>query len=80
MPRYVAWSHAEFNTQALNLLLDVDTPWTLVVQDPSGLSEFSDMSKVEVGEYEHPVEGQATTEANEAAAQVAALDVQDRAE
>lgn len=36
------------------MLLDVDTPWTLVVQDPSGLSEFSDMSKVELGEYTEP--------------------------
>ncbi len=60
--------------QALNVLLDVDTPWTLVVHDPSGLSELSDMSKVEVGEYQEPVEeGQAT----EAAAEVAALSVQD---
>lgn len=32
----------------LNKLLDVDEPWTWVVHDPSGLSTFSDMSKVEV--------------------------------
>eukprot|EP00197_Chlamydomonas_leiostraca_P002244 CAMPEP_0202858614 /NCGR_PEP_ID=MMETSP1391-20130828/1068_1 /ASSEMBLY_ACC=CAM_ASM_000867 /TAXON_ID=1034604 /ORGANISM="Chlamydomonas leiostraca, Strain SAG 11-49" /LENGTH=208 /DNA_ID=CAMNT_0049537547 /DNA_START=138 /DNA_END=764 /DNA_ORIENTATION=+ len=32
----------------LNTLLDVDEPWTWVVHDPSGLSEFGDMSKVEV--------------------------------
>ncbi|KAI9106299.1 hypothetical protein DFS34DRAFT_645092 [Phlyctochytrium arcticum] len=34
----------------LNALLDVPAPWTCVVQDPSGISEFSDMSGVEIGE------------------------------
>ncbi|KAJ9524652.1 hypothetical protein V8C86DRAFT_2528284 [Haematococcus lacustris] len=34
----------------LNRLLDVDTPWTWVVVDPSGLSQFSDMSEVKVEE------------------------------
>lgn len=32
----------------LNKLLDVDRPWTWIVHDPSGLSDFTDMSKVEV--------------------------------
>lgn len=65
--------------QALNVLLDVDTPWTLVVQDPSGLSEFSDMSKVEVGEYEEPAapDAGAADGAAEATEQVANLTLQD---
>jgi hypothetical protein len=33
---------------SLNQLLDVDEPWTWVLHDPSGLSEFSDMTNVEV--------------------------------
>lgn len=34
--------------EQLNVLLDVDHPWTWILHDPSGLSEFSDMSNVEV--------------------------------
>jgi hypothetical protein len=34
--------------EELNRLLDVDTPWTCIVHDPSGLSEFGDMDQVEV--------------------------------
>lgn len=32
--------------EQLNKLLDVDEPWTWVVHDPSGLSQFSDMEGV----------------------------------
>ncbi len=34
----------------LNKLLDVDEPWTWIVHDPSGLSEFSDMEPITVEE------------------------------
>lgn len=52
------------------MLLDVDTPWTLVVQDPSGLSEFSDMTKVEVGEYDEPKEESGAADAEATAEQI----------
>ncbi len=34
--------------EQLNKLLDVDEPWTWVCHDPSGLSDFSDMTDVQV--------------------------------
>eukprot|EP00199_Chlamydomonas_sp_CCMP681_P005371 CAMPEP_0119108350 /NCGR_PEP_ID=MMETSP1180-20130426/13904_1 /TAXON_ID=3052 ORGANISM="Chlamydomonas cf sp, Strain CCMP681" /NCGR_SAMPLE_ID=MMETSP1180 /ASSEMBLY_ACC=CAM_ASM_000741 /LENGTH=241 /DNA_ID=CAMNT_0007093953 /DNA_START=102 /DNA_END=827 /DNA_ORIENTATION=- len=39
----------------LGRLLDVDTPWTWVLHDPSGQSEFSDMKDVEVEWPEGPI-------------------------
>ncbi|KND03071.1 uncharacterized protein SPPG_02136 [Spizellomyces punctatus DAOM BR117] len=33
---------------SLNDLLDVPAPWTCIVEDPSGISEFSDMTGVEI--------------------------------
>ncbi|KAA8493938.1 Zinc finger protein ZPR1 [Porphyridium purpureum] len=38
--------------EALEKLLDMDTPWTFVVHDPSGLSEFKPFDGVMIGELE----------------------------
>jgi hypothetical protein len=37
--------------ESLAQLRDVETPWTFLVIDPSGISEFTDMSLVEVTEH-----------------------------
>jgi hypothetical protein len=60
--------------EELNKLLDVEKPWTWIVHDPSGMSEFKpdDGVQVEVGVAREEAAEEAAEEAVEEAAEEAA--------
>jgi hypothetical protein len=54
--------------EQLNQLLDVDAPWTWIVHDPSGQSDFSDMADVVVEKQGTVKQDEADAAADAAAA------------